>query len=271
MHEKIKYINHLGEIIEFGSGDYFINESELHDYSWSYSSDNDVVTDFQRTVTSKSLPIIISGKNNKELKNKFFATVEVDVLTAQKGALWYGDYYYSCYVTQSKKSDYINYDGSLTVNLTVTTDTPYWLREITTKFRTESGGTDVLQYPKQYPYKYTDYNERCTVTNNTLAAAPFQLIIYGPCENPEILVGSQKYKVNVKLTAGEYLILTAVEKNKTIVKIGIDGTQTNCFNNREKTINVFAPIPNGTFDVSWSGNFVFDLIVYDRRSEPPWI
>lgn len=270
MHEKIKYINHLGEIIEFGSGDYFLNESELHDYSWSYSSDNDVMADFRRAVTSKSLPIVISGKNNIELKNRFFAIVETDVLSGHKGALWYGNYYYSCYVIQSKKSNYINVDGSLTVNLTVATDTPYWVKEITTQFRS-GGSADGLSYTKQYAYRYTDYNTRYTVTNNTLAAAPFRMVIYGPCENPEIWIGSQRYRINITLAEGEFIELTAFEKSKTVVKTDASGTQTNCFNAREKTIDVFEPIPTGTFEVAWDGSFAFDLIVCDRRSEPPWI
>lgn len=270
-HEQIKYINHFGEIIEFGKGDYFVNANDLRDYSWGYDSDNNVIANFTRDSKTKTIPVVICGKDNTTLKNRLFEIFEADVLAAQKGAFWAGDYYYRCYVVQSKKSDYINALNSITVNISTVTDEPYWVKEIKTQFRTSADGVDGLKYPKTYNYRYTDYNTSCAISNNTIAATPFKLIIYGAAENPEIFIGRQKYKINVTLAANEYLTLTAFDEQKTIFITQSDGTQVNCFNSREKSINVFEPIPTGTFEVSWDGSFVFDLIICDRRSEPPCI
>ena len=96
------------------------------------------------------------------------------------------------------------------------------------------------------------------------------LIIYGPCDSPEIIIGASHYKINVQVAATEYLTLTAIDKEKTIFLTNAYGIKTNVFNKREKSFDVFSPIPNGTFDVTWNGNFNFDLTVLDRRSEPPW-
>lgn len=270
MHEQIKYINHLGETIEFGKSNYFINYNDLRDYSWDYSNDNKVITNFVRSGKSKAIPIVICGENGNSLKNHLFEVFEKDVLSSQKGAFWIGDYYYSCYVVQNKKSDYLNMLNSAVINISAVTDEPYWVKEITTQFR-PTNSVHGLKYNKRYSYQYADDNIYFTITNNTLSAAAFKLIVYGSCENPEIFIGGQRYKINVTLSANEYLTLTAFDEQKTIFVTHSDGTQTNCFNYREKSVNVFEPIPTGTFEITWDGSFCFDLIVCDRRSEPIWI
>lgn len=271
MHEIIKYVNHLGEVIEFGKGDYFINYNDLRDYSWSYDSDNKIITNFTRAVSTKSIPIIICGKNNTALKNKLFEVFEKDVLTSQKGAFWIGDYYYRCYVVESKKSNYLNTKGAATVSVTVVTDEPYWVTETSIIIKpVQNPGTGAKKYPYSYPYKYAGSGSYA-VSNNTLSPVPFIMRIYGPCSDPDVMIGNQKYALNMTINSGEYVTITAFEEQKTIVKTGVHGEKTNCFNYRDKTVNVFAPIPPGHFNITWDNTFTFELIICDRRSEPPWI
>lgn len=276
MLENIKYINHLGEEIAFdGSERIFADYNDLRDYSWNYDSDSDIISNLNRKgVTKKSLPVKIvaaTAERGIEIRNRLYSVTDKDAMNGKFGRLCIGEYYMKCCISGAKKSSYLYLREYIETELEVITDDPYWVKEIKTQFRPNSGGADGLAYSKQYAYRYTDYNTRYTVTNNTLAAAPFRMTIYGACENPEIWIGSQRYKVNITLADSEYLELTAFEKSKTIVKTGASGTQTNCFNAREKSINVFEPIPTGTFEVAWDGSFAFDLIVCDRRSEPPWI
>lgn len=271
MHETVKYINHLGETIEFGRGDYFINYNDLRDYTWDYDTDNNIISNFSRGHKSKSIPIIICGKNGAALKNRLFEVFEKDVLTSQKGAFWIGEYYYRCYVVQSKKSNYLNSINSVTVSVSTITDEPYWCKEIKYTFlpivnHTVDGG----KYPMKYPYRYTG-DIRQFVTNDTLSSATFKLLISGPCNNPEIFIGDQRYKINVELAAGQNLKLTALDDDKTISLINVNGSTENVFHKRDKTTDVFAPIPSGSFNVTWDNSFSFELTVYDRRSEPLWI
>ena len=275
MLENIKYINHLGEEIAFdGSERIFADYNDLRDYSWNYDSDNNVISNLNRKgVTKKSLPVKIvaaTAEHGIEIRNKLYSVTDKDTMNGKFGRLCIGEYYMKCCISGAKKNSYLYLREYMEIELEVITDAPFWVKEVKTQFRPNQSGTDGLSYAKQYAYRYTDYNTRYTITNNTLAAAPFRMIIYGPCENPEIFVGTQKYKINVILSANEYLTLTAFEKSKTIIKTGADGAQENCFNLREKSVNVFEPIPTGTFDVTWDGSFAFDLIIFDRRSEPIW-
>lgn len=275
MLDNIKYINHLGEKIALdGSERIFASYNDLRDYSWNYDSDNNIISNLNRKgVTKKTLPVKIiaaTPESGIELRDKLYSIADKDVMNSKQGSLCIGDYYMKCYISGSSKSNYLYMYKYMETELEIITDDPFWVREIKTQFRPADSSTEGLKYPKSYNYSYTDYSSRRTITNNTLAAAQFRMVIYGPCENPEIFVGAQKYRINVTLSANEYLTLTAFEKTKTIVKTGANGAQSNCFNSREKSINVFEPIPTGTFDVTWDGSFAFDLIIFDRRSEPIW-
>lgn len=269
MHDIIKYVNHLGEVIEFGKGDYFINYNDLRDYSWSYDSDNKIISNFTRAASTKSIPIIICGKDNITLKNQLFEVFEKDVLTSQKGAFWIGDYYYRCYVVQSKKSNYLNAKNAATVNITIATDEPYWVKE-TKILIVPSQANNTSSYPYKYPRRYAS-SIAYSVSNPTLAPMPFKLTIYGYCENPEIYIGSQRYKLNMTVAEGERVTITAFDEQKTIELVKNNGQRINCFNLRDKNTNVFAPIPHGEFVISWDNSFTFELIICDRRSEPKWI
>lgn len=271
MLENIRYTNHLNETIMFdGSEHIYVAHGELRDYSWSYDTDNETLSNFNRRgVVEKSLPVKIFGNKQQSLtaRNRLYEVIDADTTANIPGKLWFDDYYMGCYVSSSVKSRYM--PDNLQIDLTLVTDTPYWTKEVTSEFRPlqlQSG----LKYNKKYNFKYTDYSVNATVTNNTLTAAPFKIVIYGPCENPEIFIGSQQYKINTTLNQQEYLTLAAVDKEKTIYLTDAYGMRTNLFNKREKSVDVFAQIPNGTFDVTWDGNFSFDLTVFDRRNEPPW-
>ena len=271
MLENIRYINHLGETINFdGSEHIYAAHSELRDYYWNYDTENNILSNFNRKgVVEKSLPVKILGDVEESVaaRNKLYEVIDKDTAVSSAGQLWFDDYYMNCYISSSVKSRYMR--DVVEIDLTVVTDTPYWTKAITTEFR-PSQLIAGLKYNKKYNYRYTDYNINVTVTNSNLAAMPFKMLIYGACENPEIIIGSQHYKINATIGESEYITLTALDKEKTIFLTDQYGNETSLFNKREKSFNVFAPIPSGTFNVAWDGNFNFDLTVFDQRSEPPW-
>lgn len=267
MLENIRYTNNLGETIRFdGTENIIAAHGDLRD--WSLVYDGDKFT-FDETV-EKSVPLKIFGTTNqvRTARNRLFEIANADTAANKYGRLWFDDYYMKCYISESKKSRYMADYGTITVK--IWTDNPYWIKETTLEFRKTGVVESGLKYKKKYEYKYTDYSFQQTVTNQSLAPAPFRLKIYGAATNPNIAIGSQRYQVNTSIAANQYLTLTAIDRQKTIILTAQNGTKTNLFNSRNKIYNVFAPIPTGTFSVSWDGTFDFDLTVLDRRSEPPW-
>lgn len=271
MLEKIIYKNHMNEVINFGQSGIFANSNDLRNFSWSYTSKNNRISEFKRGIVTKTIPVIIQCDSEEEgikVKNRLFECAEKDVLTMQYGRIIIGDYYLQCYVTASKKSDYMICPGYMKTSLTVATDLPSWIKETTITFGYGQGTAGKnLDFNNDFPYDYTSNLLGKSLNNTDFIETNFRMVIYGACENPEVIIAGHKYQVNVSIAENEYLTIDSVEK--TIVLTHTDGTRENCFNSRNRDSYVFEKIPSGVSGVS-SGHFKFDVTLLEERSEPRW-
>lgn len=273
MIEKIKYINHLGEVIEFGKNGLYVNKNSLRDWSWNVNSKNEIITSFQKGIAKMTIPVQIACLSEEDgiaIRNRIYEVMEKDVLAKQHGKFIIGDFYLKCYVTQSKKTEYLTNKKQMALTLTIQTDNPYWVKETTTTFNYRQGGTGKnLDYNNDFPYDYTSNLIGKAIINSSFVPMNFRMRIYGPCINPQVLIGGHIYAVNVQIEANEYLTIDSIAK--TIVLIHADGTKDNCFNLRNRDSYIFEKIPVGTTNVGASSNFKFDITVLDERGEPKWI
>lgn len=275
MLEQLKYMNHLHEVFEFGKDGIFVDENNLHDYSWNVTKKNNRISALDYTVTNKSLPIVIICNTAEEgitARNKLFEVVEKDVLALQYGRIIVGDYYFKCYVTKSQKEDYLLSRRYMRLTLTLTTDAPYWVKETSFSFSRSgdgSGGSSFLDFAFDYPIDYAPNAAIEQVNNTGFVAANFRLVIYGPCSSPAVYINNHLYQVNCAVLDGEYLTIDSVTKK--IMRTQNDGTSVNEFKNRNKESYIFEKIPAGVVPVSWEGDFGFDVVLLEERSEPKWI
>ena len=178
------------------------------------------------------------------------------------------------YILASKPSD-IHF-GRLSTELKVALLDGAWWRLVSTSFFIDDSSSSeaYLDYPHDYPF---DYSKRATiaeVTPSVLTPSAVHLVVYGPAVNPYVIVGSNRYQVNVTVPAGGYLIVDG--RDKTIVLTLADGTTQNAFSAGVRGSGqgggeyVFEPIASGTQSVAWDGSFGFDLGWYEEEGEPPW-
>lgn len=283
MLEQVKFRNHIKEEMDWGKNGIFVNYSDLHDYSWNYTSDNNKISGFNKGIVTKTIPIVICCNSDAEgitLKNKLLEICEKDVLATQHGKLIVGDYYLKCYVKGSKKSNYLMRKGYMETNLSIVTDYPQWVKESTTSFRADgrvttegqtsgdgAGGKN-LDFKRDFPYDYTSDMTNKTLNNTGFVGTNFKLIIYGAAINPTVHIGGHTYQVNCSVGEGEYLTIDSLEQ--TIYLTKQDGTTVNCFNKRNRTSYVFERIPSGQNTVTWDNTFGFDVVLLEERSEPRW-
>lgn len=124
-------------------------------------------------------------------------------------------------------------------------------------------------YPKGYDWGYYNPTTKSeSIISDALISAPFKLIIYGKCHEPEIIINQHTYKILDTIERNEYVIVDSAEK--TITKYCANGTTENLFNKRYKEQSIFEPIGEGANEISWNREFSFDLILIDERSEPKW-
>lgn len=274
MLEKLKYINHVNETLEFGKGKLFVNENDLRDFAWEITSKNDRISGFKKRIASKTIPIIMKVETAEEglaLRNKLFEVCEKDVLAVKHGKIIIGDYYLRCFVTESKKSEYLIHNGYMRLNVKISSDFPYWVKETITTFNYGSKGTEGtnLDFNRDFPTDYTSNMLGATLNNTDFVPSNFVMNIYGACDKPMVSIGGHIYQVYVTLEANEYLTIDSV--NKTIVLTHTDGRKENCFKLRNKDSYIFKKIPVGLSNVYSSAAFKFDVSLLEERSEPKWI
>lgn len=270
--EKLKYINHRGEVFDFAAEGIWTELSDLHDYAWSISTRNRRITALYRDITVRKLPVTIVCCTEDEgvnVRNRLFETVEKDVLAGQYGRLVLGDYYYRCYITGSQKSDYLISRRHMRVTLTVTTDRPVWIRETTFSFLSAAqGSVHSADAACDYPFDWYNAMNSGQLLNTGFMPCDFRMILYGPVTTPVVYVAGHEYKVNCVIGDGEYLTIDS--GSKTILLTQNDGSQVNHFADRGRDQYIFQQIKPGRSDVTWDKSFVIDIVLLEERSEPKW-
>lgn len=161
--------------------------------------------------------------------------------------------------------------------LTIVLADGVWRRSTMTHFtpRYDSGTSD-LDYPHDYPHDFTGMALGAEIVNDTSIPQPVKLTIFGPCTNPYVIIGTNRYEVDVTVPSGSRLEIDGTGDVRTVTMVSGTGLATNCFaqavrgSGKDSGRYVFQPLAPGTQSVSWPGGFQFDLTVCEERSEPPW-
>jgi hypothetical protein len=277
MLEQLQYKNHLGEVISFGKEGIYVNENDLRDFAWSYTSKNNRISSFKKGVVKKTLKVVIACTSEADgiaKRNALFEVCEKDVLANKHGSFIIGGYYMRCFVIGSKKSEYLVNNQMMKVQLSIATDFPTWIKESTKAFRKssnplspEAGGQN-MDYPYDYAFDYAADVINQVLPNEDFASSNFRMTIYGPCISPQIYIAGHTYNVVTEIAANEYMMIDSVEK--TIILVKKNGQKMNCFNDRSRDSYIFERIPSGTNAVAWEGDFGFDITLLEERSEPKW-
>ena len=268
MIEKVQYINHLNEIIDFGKEGIFVDKSDIHDFSWDVVSKNNRISSFKKGIQSRKLPVKVKSADSASIRNSIFEVCEKDVLAVKPGKLIVGNYYMTCYITESKKSEYLD-EQYMKATLTVKTDMPYWIKETIFAFDSSSlSAGKNLDYNNDFAYDYTSNMLTSQIINPNFVASNFKMKIFGVAQSPELYIGGHEYSVSVDISANEYLTIDSTEK--TILLTKADGSTVNCFNLRNKDSYIFEKIQPGASFVSTSAEFRFEVTLLEERSEPKW-
>ena len=274
MLERFTYTNSFNETLEFGRDCLFVNENDLRDFAWDITSKNNRISGFKKGIVSKTIPVILKCTSEAEgvaLRNKLFEVFEKDVLAQSYGKIQIGDYYLRCYITGSKKTNYLVHMNYMVISLTVQTDLPVWIKETTSTHGMYVDKVEpFLDFPYDFPYDLKNEMTDTRIVNSNFVASNFILKIFGQVQNPTLFINGHKYSVNVLVNTNEYLTIDSI--NKTIVLTKMNGEQVNCFNYRDKDSYIFEKVPVGTnITTSPNQSILFEITLLEERSEPKWI
>lgn len=272
MRDAMKYVNHYGETFDFGSTDVFVNENDFRNYEWTFNSQYNKISSFEKRIKKNTLPVTFVGDNAKQTANRLFEIIEKDVLTTAPGRMYVGDYYLKGYFYASKKKGYTT-DGVIELNLTFASDQNYWIKEYPYVFRIEDEGTGGeeygLGYDYNYPYGFSSPISSQNFVNTSFIPANVIITMCGPVINPKVTIGGHAYQINTALLSNE--LLTINTRDKTAIKTSRTGEKTSVFALRNLDSYLFEKVKTGTLKVFCEPEFDFDITLLEERSEPLWI
>lgn len=273
MSSRLEYINSRGEVIDLRSYDTQIYTGGFHSYAWDYDGIEQQygskIERFRKSALEYSMQTAFRGPQAAENLNRFFEITEYDVISQTPGRLWWKDYFLECYIVSSNTMPSDEFFGAVRESA-ILAPYPFWIKEKTRRF---IAGDIVpeqdLDYAHDYPYDYTSAS-RGNINWDTDHFAPseFLMRIYGPCVDPKVNINGHIYTVFDTLDASDYIEINSLKQ--TVIKHRSNGTKTNLFDMRGVQQSVFEPIPGGVINVNWSGDFGFDITLYEKRSEPQW-
>lgn len=273
---KIYYLSGSQNIkIDLTSWPYWMQTGDFLNYEKSYTETQYHIRDLKNARKDRYMTITVFGENEQDYYNNLNFLHEVferDVVNLTPGRLYFQESYQSCYVIASAKTEWEDTDCMLDNEIRIIPADPSWIHEESHQFFAQSSSSATaggLDFPFDFPFDFAESKTGFEQWNiDHYASSHFRMTIYGPCENPRILINGYPRQVFTSLEANEYLVIDS--RDSTVIKHLSNGTTVSVYNSRQFQPSIFEKIPSGLLDIDWSGTFGFDITLYIERSEPKW-
>lgn len=278
------YINSKGERLNFYDYPYLFQDGTLLDYSYSYDmveGSRVFLQNVRHGAAEKRFKLAILPDHTKTAAeerrqalcaaaDRVYSVFDYDVLHNTDGRLYTDTgFYLPCRILASSKSDWMTGIPYMFQEFTAVSTVGVWIgpvqKSFTTALETVSDGLD---HPYDYPYDYAPSGTGTVFWSmDAVTDSDFQMLIYGPCVDPTVLINGQPHTVYTTLQESEYMMIDS--RDHTVVKVTRTGTRINAYDDRSKVYSVFAKIPPDAV-ITWNGSFSFDITAFVERSEPKW-
>lgn len=277
----VRYQNHEGQsFVLHGDGVSFMNLNSLRSYKWNFATSNrpngmgGKASNFARNPVERSIRVTtISGSLTalNELENRLHSITEPDIISEEPGRLYVGDQYVSCYIVGAEVEEYIKVNGLAIIDFDLLIVEPFWCTETTTVFNIDTSSqtdTTAKKFNLRFPYRFLTGYSNTKLNNLHYAECPMIITIYGPTQNPSIVIAGNIYNVAVQVATGSRLVIDQTRHSIDIVNSV--GERTSVFNARNKQYDIFKPLPSGENKVQHGGTFKFSVAIVKQRSGLEW-
>lgn len=176
----VYYINHLNEKILLDSENVILKYQELFNYSWDADTDNGKITSFTREMATYPITVTVTADSDEEfadILNNFHSIVVKDIINHKPGRLYIGDQYLSCYISGDIKTDAFMGVPIQVKNLTVVTDHPFWIHEVSRSFQ------QIISGDTSSNGSFTNGSQECLPQNMEICLKPGTILDFGSEEN----------------------------------------------------------------------------------------
>ena len=184
-----------------------------------------------------------------------------------------GEWNMRCYIVESITVD--AFRDHVALRLKAALIDKFWWREKSRHFVTglDASGLD-FEYDHEYDLSFSVGSGKITV-DSPQGALP-RITFYGPCTNPYVIIGSNRYEVDVQVLSDHTCTIDATSTRPTVTLTDNQGNSQSVFSSAVRTGGIgggsyaFQPFEHGDNAVQWSGSFAFDVTWHEMDTEPPW-
>ena len=276
---ELYYESSDGQKIDLMNGPiYAVSPETLTQSSWEYSTISGVnglgrVKRFYKDTQETKLTIGVMVETKEEFNRVMYGlhrAFERDVRRLKPGKLWWNDFYKEVYAVDTSQEEFEEYFESVNREITFMSVYPYWIRQKKYQYFDSSSYAGTFDYDEfDFDHDFDHEGVIEVVDNDCIDAANFEIIFYGPAQNPNVTIGGHMYEVLTDLDDGEYVVINSLRK--TVRQYNLDGTEENIFYLRGRDQYIFEPIPSGRTAIERNKDQKLDVIIYDERGEPDWI
>ena len=275
MFQEIYYLNHLNEKIDMVSECYSIADVPFASHTWDFETEDSTgverIKKKKKKLQKQSFLMRVNAglMSHDDAYNKLINAFETDIIAEIPGKVYVDDQYLECYIYEMSADVIVDGLGSSIHSFKIMPSYPFWVSESSYHFNsTGIVSNDNKSYVGKYGYRYAGGLNSSYIINPHFADSNFKMIIYGPITNPQVTIGKNQHLVYITLEEGEYLEIDS--RTGTLVKVLQNGERVNAFHNRQKGKTFFKKIASGRQNISFSNAMIFDLFIYEERSEPKW-
>lgn len=275
---KIKYVSARGDVLDLSSDIVDANGTQLPSWSIDLVRLNGRFAGVSRGAPVYKLAVVVCAKSEADgvkAKNDLFEIPALDVDNETPGRLYLDDWYIEGFITSSEVVNFWQGKDVAQYAIEFSATTKRWVRETQRSYTERYSPVGIfLDFPYDFPYDYGVSRQIFTIENSNYTDSPVMLRIFGDVKNPRITINNNEYRVNVDLDAGEYIEINGF--NYTVEIVRANGKRDNAFQyisgdfRKDSGSYIFQPIPAGVSEVIWSGEFDFDIVSFELRSEPRW-
>lgn len=259
---KAYYKNSKGEVLWLTRAPFRAVEADWFDSTWEETD-----AGYEKVIT-----LDVFGKREEFVQNmeKLYKVISVDAETGNYGRLYVNDTFLPCQIYRTKKTGWKGYVYT-EVELTFLAPELSWITILEKRFFPQEEPVSVsgLDFSSDFPIDFAiEKRGAAAFEIDHIIPSDFEMVIYGPCVNPKVLINGYPYEIMTTLEKNEYLIINSMEQ--LVTKHMSNGATSNLFDVRGYEYSVFEKIPPGLISVNWSGGFGIDLYIYLKRKEAAW-
>lgn len=273
---EVMYISSNGKKFNLIGDKMRATNGRFHKYSWKENVEKrecgDDLIEFIKEANTYSLTLSLRGVLSERmiLLDNLRDAFENDIIKKRPGRIYFGGWYIECFIKESDTAVSGIKNNWSSDDIKIYCPKSFWIREETIIYERKSRPeTGFLDYPYDYRYDYTPNLNSVFLENTEVAPCDIKMVIQGPCLNPEVRTGDNKYQIMTKLSSYEYIVLNTSER--TVYKVSYNGAISNVWGSLNRDYDNFKKVPGGKHIVTTNGNFKVQITAYLSRSEPRWI